>query len=51
MLVLGILLSERAPARCRGVVEYRSQFIRWMADATPVTAAPALDWLNQLRNC
>lgn len=49
MLLLGLLLSEQASGAVQGVVEYRSQFIRWMADATPVTAAPALDWLSQLK--
>ena len=49
MLVLGLLLSEQATGAVQGVVEYRSQFIRWMADATPVTAAPALDGFNQLK--
>ena len=47
MLLLGLLLSQQASSAVQGVVEYRSQFIRWMADATPVTAAPAQDWLSQ----
>ncbi|MEZ4768442.1 MAG: hypothetical protein R2844_08445 [Caldilineales bacterium] len=50
MLALGIVLSGQAEATVQGVVEYRSQFIRWMADATPVTAAPAQDWLGQVRD-
>lgn len=50
MLALGVILSGQAEAAVQGVVEYRSQFIRWMADATPVTAAPAQDWLGQLRD-
>ncbi len=50
MLALGIILSGQAEAAVQGVVEYRSQFIRWMADATPVTAAPAQAWLGQLRD-
>ena len=49
MLLLGLLLSEQASSAVQGVVEYRSQFIRWMADATPVTAAPSLDGMNQLK--
>ena len=50
MLALGVILSGPAEATVQGVVEYRSQFIRWMADATPVTAAPAQDLLGQLRD-
>ena len=50
MLALGVIFSGQAEAAVQGVVEYRSQFIRWMADATPVTAAPAQDLLGQLRD-
>ena len=50
MMALGVILSGQAEAAVQGAVEYRSQFIRWMADATPVTAAPAQDWLGHLRD-
>lgn len=49
MLLVGLVFSEQASGAVQGVVEYRSQFIRWMADATPVSAAPALSWLSQLK--
>ena len=50
MTVLGLIFGGHAEQAVRGADLYRSQFIQWLADATPVTAAPALGWFHQLRD-
>lgn len=49
MVGLTLLMNEQAAGAVQGLAEYRTQFIRWIADGVPVEILPAQGWLAQLR--
>lgn len=49
MLPAALLMNAQAAGAVRGLADYRTQFIGWMAGGPAVTALPAQNWLAQLR--